>query len=123
MHEDLVQRLAWVSDEEFRDGVALAQLAPGPLAAQLAMYLGWLADGVRGATLVGTAFVLPSLLIVLALAAAYAWAGGLAILTMLFYGVGAAVIAVLARAGIRLARSTVRQDRLLWSVVAVNAVS
>ena len=122
MREDLVDRRKWVSDEEFRDGVALAQVAPGPLAAQLAMYLGWLADGTRGATLVGTAFVLPSLLIVLALAAAYAWAGGLAILGTLFYGVGAAVIAVLARAGIRLARSTVRQDRLLWTVVGVNAV-
>ena len=122
MREDLVERRKWVSDEEFRDGVALAQVAPGPLAAQLAMYLGWLADGPRGATLVGTAFVLPSLLIVLALAAAYAWAGGLAILATLFYGVGAAVIAVLARAGIRLARSTVRQDRLLWTVVGVNAL-
>src|SRR5688500_14195578 len=99
MREDLVERRKWVSDEEFREGVALAQVAPGPLAAQLAMYLGWLADGTRGATLVGTAFVMPSLLIVLALAATYAWAGGLAILATLFYGVGAAVIAVLARAG------------------------
>ena len=122
MREDLVERRKWVSDEEFREGVALAQVAPGPLAAQLAMYLGWLADGTRGATLVGTAFVLPSLLIVLVLAAAYARAGGLVILGMLFYGVGAAVIAVLARAGIRLARSTVRRDRLLWLVVGVNAL-
>ena len=121
MREDLVERRAWVSDEEFRDGVALAQVAPGPLAAQLAMYLGWLADGTRGATVVGTAFVLPSLLIVLALAAAYQAAGGLTLLGTLFYGVGAAVIAVLARAGVRLARSTVRRDRLLWIVVGVNA--
>jgi chromate transporter len=122
MREDLVERHAWISDEEFRDGVALAQVAPGPLAAQLAMYIGWLADGTRGATLVGTAFVLPSLLIVLALAAAYQRAGGLTVLGTIFYGVGAAVIAVLARAGIRLARSTVRRDRLLWSVVGVNAL-
>ena len=122
MRLDLVERNAWLTDEEFNDGVALAQVAPGPLAAQLAMYVGWLASGARGATLVGTAFVLPSLLIVLALAAAYAWAGGLAILGTLFYGVGAAVIAVLARAGIRLTRSTVRSDRLLWTVVAVNAL-
>ena len=122
MREDLVERRKWVSDEEFRDGVALAQVAPGPLAAQLAMYLGWLADGARGATVVGAAFVLPSLLIVLALAAAYRSAGGLTLLATLFYGVGAAVIAVLARAGIRLARSTVRQDRLLWLVVGVNAL-
>ena len=122
MRLDLVERSAWLSDEEFNDGVALAQVAPGPLAAQLAMYIGWLADGARGATLVGTAFVLPSLLIVLALAAAYARTGGMTILGTLFYGVGAAVIAVLARAGIRLARSTVRSDRLLWTVVGVNAL-
>ena len=122
MRLDLVERNEWLSDEEFNDGVALAQVAPGPLAAQLAMYIGWLADGVRGATLVGTAFVLPSLVIVLALAAAYALSGGLSILGTLFYGVGAAVIAVLARAGIRLARSTVRSDRLLWIVVGVNAL-
>ena len=122
MRQDLVERSGWLSDEEFRDGLALAQVAPGPLAAQLAMYIGWLADGIRGATLVGTAFVLPSLLIVLVLAAGYARAGGLAILGVLFYGVGAAVIAVLARAGIRLARSTVRRDRLLWSVTGANAL-
>ena len=122
MRLDLVEHNGWLSDEEFNDGVALAQVAPGPLAAQLAMYIGWLADGARGATVVGTAFVLPSLVIVLALAAAYALSGGLSILGTLFYGVGAAVIAVLARAGIRLARSTVRADRLLWTVVGVNAL-
>jgi chromate transporter len=122
MRQDLVERSEWITDEDFRDGLALAQVAPGPLAAQLAMYLGWLAGGIRGATLVGTAFVLPSLLIVLVLAAGYARAGGLAILGMLFYGVGAAVIAVLARAGIRLARSTVRHDRLLWAVTGINAL-
>jgi chromate transporter len=123
MRHDLVDTRAWIADEDFRDGLALAQLAPGPLAAQLAMYLGWLADGVLGATLVGVAFVLPSLLIVLALAAGYARAGGLPIIGALFYGVGAAVIAVLARAGFRLARSTIARDRLLWAVTAVNAAA
>jgi chromate transporter len=123
MRHDLVDTRAWIADEDFRDGLALAQLAPGPLAAQLAMYLGWLADGVFGATLVGIAFVLPSLLIVLALAAGYARAGGLPIIGALFYGVGAAVIAVLARAGFRLARSTIARDRLLWAVTGVNAAA
>jgi chromate transporter len=123
MRRDLVDTRAWIADEDFRDGLALAQLAPGPLAAQLAMYLGWLADGVFGATLVGIAFVLPSLLIVLALAAGYARAGGLPIIGALFYGVGAAVIAVLARAGFRLARSTIARDRLLWAVTGVNAAA
>lgn len=123
MRHDLVDSRALIGDEDFRDGLALAQLAPGPLAAQLAMYLGWLSDGVLGATVVGVAFVLPSLVIVLALAAGYARAGGLPIIGALFYGVGAAVIAVLARAGFRLARATIARDRLLWGVTAVNAAA
>ena len=123
MRHDLVDTRARVADEDFRDGLALAQLAPGPLAAQLAMYLGWLADGVLGATLVGVAFILPSLVIVLALAAGYARAGGLPIIGAVFYGVGAAVIAVLARAGFRLGRSTIARDRLLWAVTGVNAAA
>ena len=123
MRQDLVDSRGWIAEEDFRDGLALAQLAPGPLAAQLAMYLGWLADGVLGATLVGIAFVLPSFVLVLVLAAGYARAGGLPIIGALFYGVGAAVIALLARAGYRLARSTVARDRLLWAVTGVNAVA
>jgi len=123
MRQDLVDTRAWIGEEDFRDGLALAQVAPGPLAAQLAMYLGWLADGVLGATVVGIAFVLPSLAIVLALAAGYSRAGGLPIIGALFYGVGAAVIAVLARAGFRLAGATIARDRLLWGVTAVNAAA
>ena len=123
MRHDLVDSRSWIAEEDFRDGLALAQVAPGPLAAQLAMYLGWLTDGVRGATVVGIAFVLPSLVIVLALAVGYSRAGGLPIIGALFYGVGAAVIAVLARAGFRLARSTIARDRLLWAVTAVNAAA
>ena len=123
MREDLVERERWVADDEFRDGLALAQIAPGPLAAQLAMYLGWLAGGGVGAAFVGLAFVLPSLLIVLVLAAGYVRTGGLAFLGALFYGVSAAVIAVLARSGVRLARSTLGRDRLLWAVTAVNALA
>ena len=123
MRQDLVDDRGWISEENFRDGLALAQLAPGPLAAQLAMYLGWLVDGAMGATFVGGAFVLPSFVIVLLLAAGYAHAGGLPIIGALFYGVGAAVIALLARAGYRLARSTVARDRLLWTVTGVNAAA
>jgi chromate transporter len=123
MRQDLVDSRKWITEEDFRDGVALAQLAPGPLAAQLAMYLGWLVDGAMGATVAGVAFALPSFAIVLVLAAGYARAGGLPIIGALFYGVGAAVIALLARAGFRLARSTVGRDRLLWAVTGVNVVA
>src|SRR5512134_953100 len=68
MQRDLVERRRWFSAEDYRDGLALAQLAPGPLAAQLAMYLGWVRGGALGAALVGVAFVLPSFVMVMAIA-------------------------------------------------------
>src|SRR5260370_29847681 len=76
MQQDLVDGRGWISREDYVEGLALAQLAPGPLAAQLAMYLGYVRAGILGATLVGTAFVLPSFLMVLALSAAYMRYGG-----------------------------------------------
>src|SRR3982074_139478 len=71
MQRDLVERRGWISRQGYLEGLALAQLSPGPLAAQLAMYLGWIRAGRLGATLVAGAFVLPSLIIVLALSAVY----------------------------------------------------
>ena len=60
MHRDLVEKKQWISEEEYKEGLALSQLAPGPLAAQLAIYLGYVHYGILGATLVGFAFVIPS---------------------------------------------------------------
>src|SRR5215210_3169166 len=64
MHRDLVERRGWISEADYKEGLALAQLAPGPLAAQLAIYIGYVHYGIRGATLVGFAFILPSFLMV-----------------------------------------------------------
>src|SRR5205807_344245 len=77
MQRDLVERRRWISKEDYVQGLALAQLAPGPLAAQLAMYLGWVRAGVVGATLVSAAFILPSFVMVLGLSALYVRWGGL----------------------------------------------
>src|SRR5919112_5753387 len=77
MQRDLVERHEWIDDEEYKLGLALAQIMPGPLAAQLAMAIGYFAHGVLGATLVGLAFVLPSFLMVLGLSALYVAFGGL----------------------------------------------
>ena len=77
MHRDLVERRRWISEAEYKEGLTLAQLMPGPLAAQLAIYLGYVHYGVIGATLVGVAFVLPSFLMVLAIGWAYVLYGGL----------------------------------------------
>ncbi|MFO0562373.1 MAG: chromate efflux transporter [Polyangiales bacterium] len=121
MQRDLVEERRWIRREEFVEGLALAQLAPGPLAAQLAMYLGWTRGGALGALLVGVAFVLPSLLMVLLLAALYVRFGGLPWMRGAFYGVGAAVIAIIARSVIKLTSLTLARDKLLWVIFAANA--
>ena len=78
MQRDLVEARGWVTKDEYVKGLALAQLAPGPLAAQLAIYLGWARGGILGATLVAIAFVLPSFLMVMAISVAYVRFGRLA---------------------------------------------
>src|SRR5260221_10656562 len=77
MHRDLVEEKKWISNDDYKEGLALAQLAPGPLAAQLGIYLGYVDYGILGATLTGLAFVLPSFLMVVALGFAYKLYGGL----------------------------------------------
>src|SRR5689334_12509983 len=116
MQRDLVDQRGWITPEDYKQGLALAQLAPGPLAAQLAMYLGWVRGRMLGATLVGIAFVAPSFLIVLVLSALYVKFGGLAWMQALFYGIGAAVIAIIAKSAVQLARRTLGRDRLLWGL-------
>lgn len=123
MHRDLVERERWVSEQEYREGLAFSQLAPGPLAAQLAMYLGLIRGGFAGATLVGTAFILPSFLMVVALAVLYTHYGGLSWIQASFYGIAPAVIAVIAQAVLKLVKTTVGRDPLLWLVFVVLAAS
>jgi chromate transporter len=123
MQQDLVDKRRWVSREDYVEGLALAQLAPGPLAAQLAIYLGYVRAGVLGATLVGIAFVLPSFLMVLALSWAYVRFGGLPWMQGMFYGIGAAVIAIIARSTVKLTKLTLKKDSLLWAIFGVLAIS
>lgn len=123
MQRDLVEQRRWVSSRDYLQGLALAQLAPGPLAAQLAIYLGFVRAGVIGATLVGLAFILPSFLMVLALAAAYVRYGGLPWMQALFYGIGAAVIAIIARSAVKLVRAVLHRDKLLWAIFFTLGVS
>src|SRR2546423_10709592 len=123
MQQDLVDERGWVSKEDYLEGLALAQLAPGPLAAQLAIYLGYVRAGVLGATAVGVAFVLPSFLMVLALSAAYVRFGGLPWMQGMFYGIGAAVIGIITRSAFKLTRLTLGKDKLLWGIFTVLAIS
>lgn len=119
MQRDLVERRRWIDDEEYKLGLALAQIMPGPLAAQLAIAIGYFAHGILGATLVGLAFVLPSFLMVLALSTLYVAFGGLWWMQAVFYGVSAAVIGIIAIAAYKLARKVNGQDPLLWGIFAV----
>lgn len=123
MQKDLVDERKWISQEEYLQGLAFSQLAPGPLAAQLAMYLGFVRAGFLGATIVGGAFILPSFLMVLAIGKAYVTFGGTRVISALFYGIGAAVIAIIARSAMKLVRTSIKRDALLWVVFLVLAIS
>jgi chromate transporter len=123
MQRDLVEERGWVTRDEYVNGLALAQLAPGPLAAQLAIYLGWAKGGVFGATLIGLAFVLPSFVMVMAISIAYVRFGGLGWMQAAFYGIGAAVIAIVLRSAYKLVRLTLARDPLLWAIFLANAVA
>jgi len=123
MQRDLVEERHWVSKSDYLEGLAFSQLSPGPLAAQLAMYIGWLRAGFIGATLVGIAFILPSFLMAMVLAGLYVHFGSLPWIQGMFYGIGAAVIAIIARSAIKLVRGTVGKDSLLWTIFAALAIT
>lgn len=123
MHKDLVENRQWISEEEYREGLALAQLAPGPLAAQLGIYLGFVHYRFLGATLIGFAFVLPSFIMVVLLGMVYKVYGGLSWIQAVFYGVGAAVIGIIALSSYKLTLKSIgkfnlksfKSKWLLWS--------
>ena len=119
MHRDLVEERKWISEADYKEGLTLAQLMPGPLAAQLAIYLGYVHYGNVGATLVGVAFVLPSFLMVVALGAAYTAYSGLSWMQAVFYGVGAAVIGIIAISAYKLTTKSVGKDKLLWAIYLI----
>jgi len=123
MQRDLVENRRWITKRDYVEGLALAQLAPGPLAAQLAIYLGYVRYGLLGATAVAIAFVLPSFLMVLALSIAYVRYGGLRWMQAIFYGIGAAVIGIIARSAFKLTKLTLGKDKLLWGVFFILAMS
>jgi chromate transporter len=123
MESDLVRDRKWISQDDYLEGLALAQLAPGPLAAQLAMYLGYVKAGIPGATLVALVFILPSFVMVLGISMLYVRFDGLPQLQAVFYGIGAAVVAIILRSVTKLGKSTLKNDPVLWSIAAVLCLS
>jgi chromate transporter len=123
MHRDLVENKKWISEDDFKEGLALSQLAPGPLAAQLSIYLGYVHYRLLGATLVGIAFVLPSFLMVLGIGYAYTIYGGLPWMQAVFYGIGAAVIGIISIGSYKLTTKSIGKDKLLWLIFIVVAAT
>ncbi|MDB5140791.1 MAG: srpC 3 [Mucilaginibacter sp.] len=131
MHRDLVEDKGWLTEEDYREGLALAQLAPGPLAAQLGIYIGFVHYRFIGATLAGLAFVLPSFIMVVLLGMAYQLYGGLAWMQAVFYGVGAAVIGIIGMSACKLTVKSISKFEwaamkakwLLWLFYAIGIVT
>jgi chromate transporter len=122
MHRDLVEQRRWITEDTYKLSLALAQIMPGPLAAQVAIAIGYFEGGILGATLGGLAFVIPSFLMVVAISMAYVAYGGLWWMQALFYAIGATVIAIIAIAAYKLARSTNKRDPLLWGIFVLLTV-
>jgi len=130
MHRDLVENKKWITEEEYKEGLALAQLAPGPLAAQLGIYMGFVHYRVWGATLCGLAFILPSFTMVVLLGMAYKIYGGLLWMQAVFYGVGAAVIGIVVMSAYKLTVKSIsklkwpeiRKHWLLWTFYLIAIV-
>lgn len=130
MHRDLVENKRWITEEEYKEGLALSQLAPGPLAAQLGIYVGFVHYGLLGATLTGIAFVIPSFLMVVTIGMIYQLYSGLEWIQSVFYGVGASVIGIIAVSAYKLtiksiselAPEAIRVKWLLWLLYLTGAV-
>lgn len=130
MHRDLVEDKKWLTEDEYKEGLALAQLAPGPLAAQLGIYIGFVHYRLLGATLVGLAFILPSFIMVVLLGMAYKQYSGLPWMQAVFYGVGASVIGIICISAYKLTiksisklnLSSVKTNWLLWVFYLIGIV-
>ncbi|UUL75551.1 chromate efflux transporter [Pseudarthrobacter sp. Fe7] len=124
MQRDLVEKQRWIGRKDFLDGVALGQTMPGPLAAQVAMWVGYLNRGPWGALAVAAAFIGPAFIIVIIVGTLYVQFSGLPLVQSLFYGIAPAVMAIITIAGYKLLKLTDRADLRLWGIsAAVFAVT
>ena len=122
MQRDLLEQRHWITKDEYQDGLAIAQTMPGPLAAQLAMWIGFIRYGALGATLAGTLFIVTPFILVLVIAVLYVQFEGLSVIRALFYGIGPATIAIISLSAWRLAKTTDGQDPRLWVISAILLV-
>jgi chromate transporter len=121
MEREMVADRHWLSKEEMREGIAVCQSLPGPLAIQVGIWISYIRGGFWGAWAGGWAFILPNFVIVSALAALYVHFGGLSAVTAIFYGVSPAVIALILHSCYRLTKLGM-DDWLEWALAAVAFV-
>src|SRR6266704_6293356 len=117
MEKELVQERKWLTKEEMREGIAVCQSMPGPLAIQVGIYISYLRGGFWGAWAGGWAFILPNFIIVAALGALYVRLEGLPAVAAIFYGVSPAVIALILYSCYRLTKLGMK-DWLQWAIAA-----
>lgn len=122
MHKDLVLKRQWISEKEYLRGLSLSQLSPGPLSAKLAIYFGYITEGIWGATASGIVFVLPSFLLVIVLSIIYLQFGALSQIQAALYGIGAAVIGIIAASAYSLTTRTMKPKILLWSIFILTVI-
>ena len=119
MERELVQERKWLTKDEMREGIAVCQSLPGPLAIQVGIFIAYLRGGFWGAWAGGWAFILPNFVIVAVLGALYVHFGGLPWVTAVFYGVSPAVIALILHSCYRLAKLGM-EDWLQWAIAAAS---
>lgn len=122
MHRILVEEKRWLGDARFLHALNFCMLLPGPEAQQLATYIGWLMHGVRGALVAGVLFVLPGVAAIMALSWIYAIWGDVGIVSALFFGLKAAVLAIVLQAVVRLGRRALR-TRVMLGIAATSFVA
>ncbi|HUW28046.1 MAG TPA: chromate efflux transporter [Sulfuriferula sp.] len=122
MHLELVERRRWISERRFLHALNYCMLLPGPEAQQLATYIGWLMHGVKGGVAAGALFVLPSLLILIALAWIYVSFGSLPVVAGILYGIKPAVTAIVVFAAYRIGTRALRHG-VLWAIAAAAFVA
>ena len=122
MHEELVVRRRWISEKRFLHALNYCMVLPGPEAQQLVTYIGWLMHKTRGGIAAGALFVLPSLLIMIALSWVYVAFGQVAWVAGMFYGIKPAVTAIVVQAAHRIG-SRALKNNLLWAIAVASFVA
>ncbi len=122
MHQELVENRRWISERRFLHALNYCMVLPGPEAQQLATYIGWLMHRSWGGIVAGVLFVLPSLLILIALSWLYIAFGNLPLVAGLFYGIKPAVTAIVLQAAHRIG-SRALKNNALWAIAAASFVA